>query len=119
MINPPKHLRVPIHVVFYQEAQRWLAHCLEFDLIGDGDSRSDALVNLTEAIEIQVAFSIENNNLSNLFAPADGKYFEMYAAGDDVSSDTPEWSAMIGSFKGANSMVTDVTIREYHYLATV
>ena len=38
-----KALRVPVRVVFYREDGEWVAHCLEFDLIGDGTTKQEAL----------------------------------------------------------------------------
>jgi predicted RNase H-like HicB family nuclease len=80
-----KPLRVPLRVVFYKDGQDWIAHCLEFDLMGDGPTRREALDRMVDAISIQAQASIENNNPENLFKPADAKYFMMFAAGKDVA----------------------------------
>ena len=80
----PKTWRVPLHVVFYKEDGDWVAHCLEFDLMGDGATQKEALGRLKEAIDIQVKASIDHKNPQNLFSPADSKYFMRYAAGVDV-----------------------------------
>jgi predicted RNase H-like HicB family nuclease len=80
-----KNLRIPLRVVFYREDGKWVAHCLEFDLMGDGDTRDVAVDRLAEAICLQVRESVENNNPENLFSPADGKFFAMYAAGKDAA----------------------------------
>jgi predicted RNase H-like HicB family nuclease len=78
-------LRIPIRVVFYLDEADWVAHCLEFGLLGDGPTKEQALEELLEAIRLQIDASIKYNNPSNLFSPADGKYFEMFAAGRDVA----------------------------------
>lgn len=77
-------LRIPIRVIFYKDEQSWVAHCLEFDLMGDGPTKPDALTQLKEAVNLQVAASLEADNAANLFKPADGRFFEMFAAGKDV-----------------------------------
>jgi len=79
-------LRVPIRVVFYQEEGAWIAHCLEFDLLGDGETQGDALTMLSKAIRIQVEAARDYGNPANLFSPAEGKYFRMFAAGEDVTA---------------------------------
>jgi predicted RNase H-like HicB family nuclease len=79
-----KNLRIPLRVVFYRDGDVWVAHCLEFDLMGDGATKEDALDELIEAINLQVAASVEADNPSNLFSPADGRFFAMFAAGKDV-----------------------------------
>src|SRR4051812_41870338 len=80
-----KHLRIPLRVVFYREDEVWVAHCLEFDLLGDGATQSEALAQLDEAISLQVEATVESGNFDNLFRPAPGKYLKMFASGDDVA----------------------------------
>ncbi len=74
-------LHISLRVVCFREGETWFAHCLEFDLIGDGPTQADALGHLAEVIRIQVEFSLEHNNLNNLFSPADGDLFLRFAAG--------------------------------------
>ena len=76
--------RIPLRVVLYKEDGRWFAHCLEFDLIGDGATKKEASRMLAAAINIQVEQSLAHDNPASLFSPAEGKYFEMFAAGRDV-----------------------------------
>jgi len=79
-------LRVPIRVVIYQVEGSWVAHCLEFDLLGDGETQEEALERLAQAIRIQVEATRDFGNPANLFSPAEGKYFRMFAAGRDVAA---------------------------------
>jgi predicted RNase H-like HicB family nuclease len=81
-----KSLRLPLKVVFYKEDGNWVAHCLEFDLIGDGETREEALDALSDAIDIQIHATIAHKNPANLFSPADGKFFQMFAAGKNVAT---------------------------------
>lgn len=74
-------LKIPLRAVFYREGASWIAHCLEFDLIGDGDTKEQALEQLLEAIILQLEASVRYDNLKNLFTPADGEFFRKYAAG--------------------------------------
>ncbi len=80
-----KPLRIPLRAVFYKEGTNWIAHCLEFDLVGHGKKKQSALDMLTQAIDVQIKASIKYKNWSNLFSPADGKYLAMFAAGQDVA----------------------------------
>lgn len=77
-------LSMPIRVVFYREGSDWVAHCLEFDLVGDGPDRRLALEHLLDAMGLQLQASIEHQNPDNLFRPADGKYFRMFFEGQDT-----------------------------------
>jgi hypothetical protein len=78
-------LRVPLRVVFYKEDGDWIAHCLEFDLLGDGPTKNDALEGLARAITIQASESLESQNFANLFSPADGEYFRRYFRGRNTA----------------------------------
>lgn len=100
--------RIPLRIVFYKEDGDWIAHCLEFDLCGDGATHEEALKSLARAIDIQVEQSVEHDNLRNLFTPADGEYFQMFAEGQDVAVGQME-------FKPIKSVVIERTeAREYH-----
>ena len=79
-------LKVAIRVVLYKEDGRWYAHCLEFNLLGDGDSQKEAMQCLGKAIMIQIDVCIHNDNLDSLFSPADGVYFRMFAAGKNIAT---------------------------------
>jgi hypothetical protein len=79
-------LRLPLRIVFYREDGDWIAHCLEFDLAGDGPTKDAALASLSAAIRIQVDESLKSGNLDNLFMPAEGKYFRMFATGNDAAA---------------------------------
>jgi predicted RNase H-like HicB family nuclease len=77
-------LRLPLRIVFYQEDGDWVAHCLELDLMGDGETREDALEQLAEAIVLQIDATAKLRNPANLISPAEAKFFAMFAAGRDV-----------------------------------
>ncbi len=79
-------MRILPRVVFYKEDGEWVAHCLEFDLVGNGATQDEALALLGKALEIQVEQSIKFNNPANLFRPAESKYFRLFFAGSDVPS---------------------------------
>lgn len=110
---PRKTFRVPLRVIFYKESGSWIAHCLEFDLIGDGESKGNALERLGEAIALQVEASVDHGNYANLFTPADGNFFEMYAAGRDVISGTLEITAIVERMKSTSNVIEGVETREY------
>jgi predicted RNase H-like HicB family nuclease len=80
-----KKLRIPLRIVFYKDEQAWVAHCLEFDLMGDGVTQEEAIRRLSDAITMQVEATIQYNNPANLFRSADPKYFLMFAAGRDTA----------------------------------
>ena len=49
----------------------YTAHCLQLDLVTDGDTKTEAEAMIVDAISEQITFAIENNLMDNLFQPAD------------------------------------------------
>lgn len=82
MGNP---IRLPLRIVFYYEEDRWVAHCLEFDLVGCGESKEEALRFLEGAISTQAQIAIDDDCPDNLFAPADSRFWAMWATGKHVA----------------------------------
>jgi hypothetical protein len=78
-------LRVPLRVVLYTDDGNWIAHCLEFDLLGDGATKPAAIETLVEAIRLQIEETVRHDNPANLFSPASGEIFELFAAGSDCA----------------------------------
>ncbi|MCE9556846.1 MAG: hypothetical protein K8T91_26155 [Planctomycetes bacterium] len=101
-------LRIPIRIVFYREGDEWFAHCLEFDLVGSGSTKPVALSSLSEAIAIQIEQSIEHGNPANLFTPADGRLFQMFAEGDDSTLAHGQLE-----MRFASVVIEDAELREY------
>ena len=85
MADQSRKLRIPLRIVFYRDEDAVVAHCLEFDLMGDGATREEAARRLLDAIVLQAGASVEHGNPHNLFRPAAGRFFEMFAAGTDVT----------------------------------
>jgi hypothetical protein len=81
-------LNLPIRIVCYVDDGVWVAHCLEFDLMGDGPTQPAALADLIAAIELQMQATVDYDNPANLFRPADGTLFARFAAGHDVMAAT-------------------------------
>ena len=106
-------LRIPLRCVFYRSNDRWIAHCLEFDLLGSGETTASALEQLTEAIRIQIEFSLENHNLRNLFAPADAEIHRMFAAGKDVAEGALEFRFAPRGNDDESVEVERMDLREY------
>ena len=105
---------IPLRIVFYKEEGDWVAHCLEFDLLGDGRTKEDALERLVEAIGLQLEASLEHDNPPNLFSPAPGKYLEMFAAGRNTT--VGNLSICIEGLSQSHPepyIVEDVQVREY------
>ena len=101
-------LHIPLRIVFYREDGSWVAHCLEFDLVGSGATKDEAAGSLLEIIAIQVEDSLQHDNPANLFFPAPGKYFEMFARGTKSDKVVGEAKLQFGHL-----IIDDVQAREF------
>jgi predicted RNase H-like HicB family nuclease len=59
-----------LHILLYKEENYEIAHCLEFDIVTQGETKKEALQNLIDGIELQVNFAVENNSPEQLYNPA-------------------------------------------------
>ena len=75
--------KTPLRVVLYQDQGVWIAHCLEFDLLGDGPTKEEAARQLEKAIATQFESFLENKDINNLFSPAPAEIQRMFAEADD------------------------------------
>ena len=67
-----------IRVLGFMEDELWCALALEMDLRGYGGSPDEAMLDLEHAIEAQVSFAIQHDNLENIFTPAEARYLDLY-----------------------------------------
>src|SRR5947208_10492520 len=77
--------RLNLRAVFYRDGAFWVAHCLEMDVMGHAKTQNQALSKMIEAVSLQIISSIESGNHSNIFMPADARFFEMYSVGKDTA----------------------------------
>ena len=68
-----------INVLGVREDGAWCAIALEMSLRGYGETFPEALVELTQAIEAQVSFAVQHDNLDQILIPAEPHYFRLYA----------------------------------------
>jgi hypothetical protein len=103
--------RMPIRVVFYRDesdSSLWVAHCLEFDLMGHGTTRKKALRMLKDAIGIQVRNTVASGNYRNLFTPAPTEYQLMFARGHDLLEEAFSLGLKVGGFS-----ISEFEFREF------
>lgn len=64
------------HILLDKEDDIQIAHCLEFDIVAQGEDKNEAIQNLLDAVEIQVKYAVETDNLDNLYHPAPAEYWQ-------------------------------------------
>lgn len=81
-----------VHIVLSREEEkRYIAHCLEFDLVSQGESPLEAFKNLLDAIEVQGAYAQETGDLGHLFNPAPAEYWKVLATAERYVPSTDGW----------------------------
>jgi hypothetical protein len=80
-----KTFRLPLKAVLYREDGRWIAHCLELDVIGDGPTVRKAMKEMFKAMAAQIQFCVKHNCRENLFVPADKELWAMFATGKNIA----------------------------------
>jgi len=81
-----------VHVVLYREEPYFLAHCLEFDLVAQGDTSDEAYRNLLDAIDLQTEFVLEHGDLTNLIRPAPIEYWQFLMTGERFTPQPNGWT---------------------------
>ena len=71
-------MKLNLKILEYIEEGMRVAHCLEMDIVGIGNTFAQALKDLDELIEMQVSFAVANNQPDLLYHPAPARYFEIY-----------------------------------------
>lgn len=62
----------------YKDEDFFIAHCLEFDLVAQGENREEARSNLADLIKNHLQFAIEKDvEDKSLFHPAPQKYWDI------------------------------------------
>lgn len=63
----------------YKDGSYFIAHCLEFDLVAQGNSIEEARNNLAEVISEHIKFAIEKDvEDKSLFHPAPQEYWDIF-----------------------------------------
>ena len=71
-------LDLQLRVLGYFEDGYWVAHCLDMDIMGHGNTFEEAKAALADAIRAQISFAIFKNNLGLLWNPAPAPYHAMF-----------------------------------------
>jgi len=74
---------VSLSVLGYVEDGDWIAHALEFDIVGVGETFEQAIEALQEAIELQMSYAHFKEDPSLIFHRAPEKLFEQYQKAKD------------------------------------
>lgn len=73
-----RSLKLDLRAVGYREGKRWIAHCLELDIVAQGDTSEKALSNLAELCSTQIEAAIEEGDLRSIIFPAPPEIWQLF-----------------------------------------
>jgi predicted RNase H-like HicB family nuclease len=73
--------KINLSAIIYREEGVWLAHCLEMDVVAEGDKPQKAFKDLDELCELQIKTALEEGDLETVFRPAPPEIWKMFWMG--------------------------------------
>ncbi len=74
-----RELKLDLRAVIYRHGKWWIAHCLETDLVAEGNTAGRALKDLLELTATQVKTAMEAGDLESIFRPAPAEIWTTYS----------------------------------------
>jgi len=71
-------IRFNLHILIARDGDKSTAHCLEFDIIADGETEKEAELTLITSIGNHIGFCFENNRLDKILNYAPKEYWEKF-----------------------------------------
>lgn len=78
-MSQSSHFQMTLRVLGYREDGAWVAHCLETDIVGNGETPDAALHDLLDLTRMQISFAHSKGLPSLVFHPAPMHIQEKYA----------------------------------------
>jgi len=82
-------IRLDLRVLMYREDVFWIAHCLETDLVGEGETVAQAMDTLIDISNVQIQAALDEGDLASIFSPAPADVWRMYAVAAEGPSRRP------------------------------
>jgi len=81
MAKAGSNLRINLSAIAYQEDGVWIAHCLELDIVAEGDDLDDAVRSLVSLCDLQIITALKEGDLRSIFRPAPPEVWQMFSSG--------------------------------------
>jgi len=109
MANPGTNLNINLSAIVYCESGVWLAHCLELDIVAEGEGANDAFESLKSLCDLQITVALEEGDIGSVFRPAPPEIWKLFAAGTDRAT---EFKAGRGKSRGFKAPVNRFESRQ-------
>jgi len=80
----PGFIEIYAHVLIDKEEDLYTAHCLEFDIVADGKTISEAKDEILKAIANHISFCLAMDNKENILNPAPKEYWNRFYFGSKI-----------------------------------
>jgi hypothetical protein len=81
----PKNYRLSLDIIVYRSGPHWIAHCLQTDIVSEGDSAGDAIASVLRLMAFQLETASEDEDINSIFRPAPAEYWSLFARGADIA----------------------------------
>ena len=81
MAKAGSNLSINLSAIVYQEDGVWIAHCLELDIVTEGDDVDDAVRSLVSLCDLQIKTALEEGDVQSIFRPAPPEVWQMFSSG--------------------------------------
>ena len=74
-------LNIALRMIVYREGDWWYAHCLELDIVAEGETADNAMRDLEDLCRFQIETALEEGDLDSVFRPAPPAAWRMFCMG--------------------------------------
>ncbi len=92
-----KSLRIPLSGVVYQDDKWWISHCLELDIVGQGETPEEAIAQSLELCRLQLDAAMEDGDIESVIRPAPKEIWALFyrAKGETKTSLTEQFKGSV------------------------
>jgi predicted RNase H-like HicB family nuclease len=74
-------INLRLSALIYREDQWWIAHCIEMDVVAEGETPMKAFENLQTLTALQIETALEDGDLQSVFRQAPPEICAAFATG--------------------------------------
>lgn len=71
-----------LKLLLFKDGEEYVAHILDFDLVGTGATREEALKEVSDSATAQIAYALGHNRVRELLHPAPQEFYEKWKFSD-------------------------------------
>ena len=113
-----KNISLSIHVLIEREDELYTAHCLEFDIVSEGNTVKQAEKNIIQAILDHLTFCIAYENMDRIFNPAPKEFWnKFYLCSEKIGEPlelTEKYTKKYPSLSKFQGFIKDVNFGKSH-----